>query len=89
MIVPCGVTASMPESEAKLLYDKCQDIAKSLREAGQRSKADVRDNYSPGWKFNHWELKVGSVITHDYWTNHNFPYCYPSVLNELVLWSYG
>ena len=20
-------------------------------------KGDYRDNYSPGWKFNHWELK--------------------------------
>jgi len=57
VIVPCGVTASMPEADAKKLYEKCQEIAKSLRQAGQRSKADVRDNYSPGWKFNHWELK--------------------------------
>lgn len=24
---------------------------------GVRCRADVRANYSPGWKFNHWELK--------------------------------
>lgn len=23
-----------------------------------RADTDLRDNYSPGWKFNHWELKV-------------------------------
>lgn len=23
-----------------------------------RVDTDLRDNYSPGWKFNHWELKV-------------------------------
>ncbi|XP_012942923.1 bifunctional glutamate/proline--tRNA ligase [Aplysia californica] len=57
VIVPCGVTASMSEADANQLYDKCSEVAKSLKAAGIRSKADVRDNYSPGWKFNHWELK--------------------------------
>lgn len=28
--------------------------------AGVRAASDVRDNYSPGWKFNHWEQKVCS-----------------------------
>jgi len=57
VIVPCGVTAAMSEADANQLYDKCCDVAKSLKAEGIRSKADVRDNYSPGWKFNHWELK--------------------------------
>ena len=26
-------------------------------DAGLRSKLDDRDNYTPGWKYNHWELK--------------------------------
>merc|ERR1712032_1493184 len=30
---------------------------KDLQAAGVRVKADMRENYSPGWKFNHWELK--------------------------------
>jgi len=25
--------------------------------AGVRAKEDPRDNYSPGWKYNYWELK--------------------------------
>ena len=29
----------------------------SLLAAGMRAKLDDRDNYTPGWKYNHWELK--------------------------------
>jgi prolyl-tRNA synthetase len=28
-----------------------------LKTAGIRVHIDDRDNYNPGWKFNHWELK--------------------------------
>ena len=28
-----------------------------LKEAGVRTYCDDRDNYKPGWKFNHWEVK--------------------------------
>ncbi|GFO21484.1 bifunctional glutamate/proline--tRNA ligase [Plakobranchus ocellatus] len=57
VIVPCGITAAMAEADAKNLYDKCTELAEKLGQAGLRCKADTRDNYSPGWKFNHWELK--------------------------------
>lgn len=33
------------------------DITKQLREAGLRVKEDARENYSPGWKYSHHELK--------------------------------
>lgn len=55
--MPCGITASMPESEANALYNKCTELANTLSDEDIRVKADNRDNYSPGWKFNHWELK--------------------------------
>ena len=32
-------------------------MTKALKAAGVRSKLDARDNYTPGWKYNHWELK--------------------------------
>lgn len=32
-------------------------ICQRLKAAGIRSREDARDNYSPGWKYNHWELK--------------------------------
>jgi prolyl-tRNA synthetase len=32
-------------------------LTKLLKEAGVRATFDDRENYNPGWKFNHWELK--------------------------------
>ena len=61
VIVPCGITASLSEADTDKLLDACNTLKKNLDEAGLRAKADVRDNYSPGWKFNHWELKVSDT----------------------------
>lgn len=58
MIVPCGVTVSMKEEEKKALLTSCKGLEESLRKKNIRVEGDYRDNYSPGWKFNHWELKV-------------------------------
>jgi len=38
--------------------NKCSEFVSILLDGDIRAKADLRDNYSPGWKFNHWELKV-------------------------------
>lgn len=62
VIVPCGVTASLPEPARLNLINTCKQLDGELRSAGVRSKLDERDNYSPGWKFNHWELKVGGIV---------------------------
>ena len=35
----------------------CEDVKKSLEEVGVRTDIDSRRNYTPGWKFNHWEQK--------------------------------
>jgi prolyl-tRNA synthetase len=37
--------------------EKCEEPFTSLKTAGIRVKLDDRDNVSPGWKFNEWELK--------------------------------
>ncbi|XP_064600476.1 LOW QUALITY PROTEIN: bifunctional glutamate/proline--tRNA ligase-like [Liolophura sinensis] len=57
VIVPCGVTASLAEDKKTELMKKCTELKESLTKAGVKVRADLRDNYSPGWKFNHWELK--------------------------------
>ncbi|KAG0418197.1 hypothetical protein HPB47_005035 [Ixodes persulcatus] len=57
VIVPCGITAAMSEDQKAALIKFCQDFEATLDAAGVRCKGDYRDNYSPGWKFNHWELK--------------------------------
>ena len=39
------------------VMDHCHEAADHLKAAGIRVKLDDRDNVSPGWKFNEWELK--------------------------------
>lgn len=57
VIVPCGVTVSMKEEEKNALFTSCKELEESLQQKNIRVEGDYRDNYSPGWKFNHWELK--------------------------------
>jgi prolyl-tRNA synthetase len=40
-----------------MLYDECKVLSNALEAADMRVYVDYRDHYSPGWKFNHWELK--------------------------------
>lgn len=56
-IVPCGITVNLKDEERSGLYVACEQYEKELVAAGVRVKGDYRENYSPGWKFNHWELK--------------------------------
>lgn len=39
------------------VLDKAREVFETLKAAGIRVKLDDRDNVSPGWKFNEWELK--------------------------------
>ncbi|XP_060579607.1 LOW QUALITY PROTEIN: bifunctional glutamate/proline--tRNA ligase-like [Ruditapes philippinarum] len=57
VIVPCGITANLSQGDNDKLMDACVAFKKTLAQGGVRVKEDLRDNYSPGWKFNHWELK--------------------------------
>lgn len=57
VVVPCGITASTPADERNVLISECEKLSLCLREAGFKCKSDTRDQYSPGWKYNHWELK--------------------------------
>lgn len=57
IIVPCGITASATDDDRKALQNSCIELEKSLKAVSVRVEGDYRDNYSPGWKFNHWELK--------------------------------
>lgn len=55
VIVPCGVTSTNMND----VVEHCDKLAQLLRDnANLRVIVDSRENYSPGWKFNHWELKV-------------------------------
>jgi len=41
----------------EMVLKKCSEIQSSLSSLGIRVHLDSRDNYTPGWKFNEWELK--------------------------------
>ncbi|XP_061481150.1 bifunctional glutamate/proline--tRNA ligase isoform X3 [Rhineura floridana] len=57
VVIPCGITNSLLEEDKEALMTKCNEYRKQLLSANIHVRADLRDNYSPGWKFNHWELK--------------------------------
>ncbi|KAK2627752.1 hypothetical protein QTJ16_002398 [Diplocarpon rosae] len=57
IIIPVGINKSTtPEDKAKH-FDQLQDLKTTLKKAGVRSDYDIRDSYTPAWKFNDWELK--------------------------------
>lgn len=57
VIVPVGITAKTSAEEEEHIYAKCNELVGQLTTLGIRTKADLRDNVTPGWKFNQWELK--------------------------------
>ena len=48
---------SLSGEQKSLLDSKVDEFAAALRAADVRLETDNRDNYTPGWKFNHWEMK--------------------------------
>ncbi|KAF5357275.1 hypothetical protein D9758_005971 [Tetrapyrgos nigripes] len=57
VIVPCGITVKTTDEQRAEINQACDDLAKSFKKAGIRAKADLRDGYTPGYKFNDWEQK--------------------------------
>ncbi|XP_077195838.1 bifunctional glutamate/proline--tRNA ligase isoform X2 [Paroedura picta] len=57
VIIPCGITNALSEEDREALVAKCNEYRTRLQAANIRVRVDLRENYSPGWKFNHWELK--------------------------------
>jgi prolyl-tRNA synthetase len=58
VIVPVGIGAKTTEEERKSINDSCTKLQQDLVAVGIRAKADLREGYTPGWKFNDWELRV-------------------------------
>lgn len=58
VIIPCGLTGKLSTQERNAILDECQSVVATLKKAGVRAKADLRDVYTPGWKFADWEQKV-------------------------------
>jgi len=45
------------EEEKKAVTKKAEELMAEFSKSGVRATADYREGYSPGWKFNYWELK--------------------------------
>ncbi|OJJ37521.1 hypothetical protein ASPWEDRAFT_108425 [Aspergillus wentii DTO 134E9] len=56
IVVPVGITAKTTDEERQKLYSEIDGLVAVLDAAGVRADSDKRD-YSPGWKFNEWELR--------------------------------
>lgn len=57
VIIPCGVTATSSSEEIRELGSYIDDIRGQLEAAKIRVHVDGRDHVTPGYKFNHWELR--------------------------------
>ncbi|HEA46240.1 MAG TPA: proline--tRNA ligase [Candidatus Pacearchaeota archaeon] len=47
----------LKKENKKKILKYCQEIKNKLEDLGIRTKIDDREYYSPGWKFNEWELR--------------------------------
>ncbi|KAJ9063921.1 hypothetical protein DSO57_1035870 [Entomophthora muscae] len=57
VVIPCGLKVSSTEEERLKVEAGVKEVVATLTKAGVRAKADLRENYTPGYKFNHWELR--------------------------------
>ena len=56
-IIPVGINKNTTAEDKKKHYDQLQDLKDTLKKVGVRSDYDLREGYTPAWKFNDWELK--------------------------------
>ncbi|TPX75059.1 proline---tRNA ligase [Chytriomyces confervae] len=57
VVVPVGITAKTTAAERAKIHAFVDEVTKLCKPAGVRAKADTRDVYTPGYKFNHWEMR--------------------------------
>lgn len=57
VIVPVGINKSTTAEDKERHYDQLQAMKTTLKKAGIRADYDIREGYTPAWKFNDHELK--------------------------------
>ncbi|XP_020598079.1 proline--tRNA ligase, cytoplasmic-like, partial [Phalaenopsis equestris] len=45
------------DADTHAIFAACSSAVQTLQAAGFKAKHDLRENYSPGWKYSHWEMK--------------------------------
>ncbi|WIA22172.1 hypothetical protein OEZ86_008613 [Tetradesmus obliquus] len=56
VIIPIPKSSSAPEQVAAM-FEQVKAFKASLESSSVRVETDYRTNYTPGWKYNHWELR--------------------------------
>ena len=57
VLVPVGINAKTTDEERDMLYKEIGGLAEVLKAADVRVHTDMREGYSPGFKFNDWEMQ--------------------------------
>ncbi|KAF7684470.1 Proline--tRNA ligase [Astathelohania contejeani] len=57
VIVPCGITATTSQKDKSVLEEYTNSILKELKMENIRAMIDDRENLTPGYKFNYWEIR--------------------------------
>ncbi|KDN36289.1 putative proline-tRNA ligase [Tilletiaria anomala UBC 951] len=57
VIVAVGINVKTTDAQRKEIYDACEKLEAELKRVGVRARYDDRDNYTPAYKFNDWELR--------------------------------
>ena len=83
-VVVISIPNGRMSPEAKVeMNDQAGKLAASLQEAGVRVHLDVRDNYTPGWKYSHWELKVRAGCRHRHRHTHRHMHTHTHTLTHM------
>jgi prolyl-tRNA synthetase len=45
------------DADTTAIKGACESTVYTLNQSGIRTDLDIRENYSPGWKYSHWEMK--------------------------------
>lgn len=57
IVIPVGITAKTSDEDRAKIYKVVEETVDRLKASGIRAQGDLRENVTPGWKFNHWEVK--------------------------------
>lgn len=57
ILIPVGLTAKMTAEDKEKHLKNLDGIFDVLKKGGIRTDVDLREGYTPAWKFNDWELK--------------------------------
>ncbi|KAJ3068545.1 hypothetical protein HDU98_008299 [Podochytrium sp. JEL0797] len=57
VVVPVGITAKTSAIDKEAILARVDEVVAGLKAVGVRATADLREGYTPGYKFNHWEMR--------------------------------